>query len=577
MSRALLLLPLLASLALAEVSLDDAVKALSARDSAHVAIRAWRESALPVAAVVRGEVRSPGAFTGTVASIMNEGDPEAPSEYGTLTVGDRKFVGQDGAAFDPDWLGPILALCADAPRLAAAVWSAGKPIGKGTARQLAGKDILAALAPLAWAYAPVQALDQVPSARTRASIDVDAKDGQVRTVWLRIDLGAMWCYRIGAAFSYDGKVPEPPDSKGWPEALDERPPPEDPDPAKLPEPKAEAISATLARGAEYLLHAQEPDGAWTSAQAREGVGYRCQQVAITAVCLHALVACGRASDAEGRKAIDRGLEALRRLRKERVLEDARVAEGTWEWTPWGSAFGLLHLDGMLARWPKGEKAPDVGDLAKSYLAHALARQKKCGGWHYRDDAKDGSVSFLSAAMVEGLLGWKARGLAVPERALKRAVEDLSKNRDKKGSTGYYHDAESYDVDEGGWTTPESIGRSVQVQWVLLRAGADDKKALQAQLRRFFEGRKHLAAQRGVYPHSPPYFIAGYFYYFAHFWVARALAEADLPAEERAGDRRLLLATLMGEQEEDGSWFDSPAGDRPYATAMAMLAIEALGK
>lgn len=572
-----LALLLVGPLAFAEAPLDDAVKALAARDATHVAIRAWRESALPVAAVVRGEVRSHGAFVGTVASIMNEGDAEQPSEYGTLTVADGTFVGEDKAEFDPDWLGSILATCADAPRLVAAVWATGKPLATGSGRQTTGKDLVAALAPLAWAFAPVQALDHIPSAAAWASIEVEAKGDEVRTVWMRIELGADWSYRIGASFSYDGKVPDPPDAKGWPEALDERPTPEEVDPAKLPEPKADAIAATLARGAAYLLHAQEPDGAWTSPQARGGVGYRCQQVAITAVCLHALVACGRASDAEGRKAIDRGLEALRRLRKERVLEDPCVAEETWDFTPWGSAFGLLHLDGMLSRWPKGEKAPDVGDLAESYLAHALAKQKKCGGWHYRDDAKDGSVSFLSAAMVEGLLDWKARGLAVPEEPLKRALGDLSKNRDRKGSTGYYHDGESYEVDAAGWTTPESIGRSVQVQWVLLRAGADDKKALQTQLHRFFEGRKHLAAQRGVYQHSPPYFIAGYFYYFAHFWVARALAEADLPADERAADRRLLLATLMGEQDEDGSWFDSPAGDRPYATAMAMLAIDALGR
>ena len=295
-------------------------------------------------------------------------------------------------------------------------------------------------------------------------------------------------------------------------------------------------------------------------------------MAITAVALHALAACAGAEEGV-RGQLERGVAALRRMAKERVLEDAKPAHDTFDFSPWGAAFGLVHADGLLRAWP-GE-APDLDDLAKGWVAFAWKKQKACGGWHYRADAADGSVAVLTASMAEGLRAWERRGFAVDAKRLARGLEDLRRNRDRRGSAGYYHDGSYGSTGAEAWTTPESAGRSVQAALALVDAGIEKPEALAAALRRFTGEYRHLLAQRQVYAHTPPYMIAGYYYHFGVHFAARALGRAGLPEKERAAIRRLLLHELLRHQEEDGSWIDSPAGGKPYATALALLSLREL--
>ncbi|HEX5136117.1 MAG TPA: prenyltransferase/squalene oxidase repeat-containing protein, partial [Planctomycetota bacterium] len=258
-----------------------------------------------------------------------------------------------------------------------------------------------------------------------------------------------------------------------------------------------------------------------------------------------------------------------------VLEGAKPAHDLFDFSVWGSAFGLVHLDGALRHWPG--KPPDATALAKAHVEFAWRKQKPCGGWSYRATDKDGSQTILCAAHVEGLLLWKARGVEVDEARLARAIGDLKGNRDRKGSFGYYHEGKYESTKGTGWTTPESIGRSVQGQLALVLAGEEPKESLVPHLRRFRDDYRHLLAQRGVYAHSPPYMIAGYYYHFGVLFAARALRLAPLPEDEGKEIRRLLLHEILREQAEDGSWVDSPAGGEPYATAMALLTLVELSR
>jgi len=82
--------------------------------------------------------------------------------------------------------------------------------------------------------------------------------------------------------------------------------------------------------------------------------------------------------------------------------------------------------------------------------------------------------------------------------------------------------------------------------------------------------------RSSHPHAEPYKIAGYYYYHAHSYAARALrrlaAREKTPSPARAARVRELLAALVAEQDADGAWMDAPCGDRPYATALAVLEL-----
>ena len=72
-------------------------------------------------------------------------------------------------------------------------------------------------------------------------------------------------------------------------------------------------------------------------------------------------------------------------------------------------------------------------------------------------------------------------------------------------------------------------------------------------------------------HKPPYGIAPYYFYYAHYYAAQAVEL--LPEHERAEYRRRLNELLFSVQLEDGSWNDRVFGrSTNYGTAMAIQAL-----
>jgi hypothetical protein len=72
-------------------------------------------------------------------------------------------------------------------------------------------------------------------------------------------------------------------------------------------------------------------------------------------------------------------------------------------------------------------------------------------------------------------------------------------------------------------------------------------------------------------HVPPYGIAPYYFYYAH-WFA-ALAVELLPAVEQPEYRRRVQETIMRTRDKEGAWndrvFDRSAA---YGTAMAIMGL-----
>ena len=67
-------------------------------------------------------------------------------------------------------------------------------------------------------------------------------------------------------------------------------------------------------------------------------------------------------------------------------------------------------------------------------------------------------------------------------------------------------------------------------------------------------------------------VAGYFYYYGHYYAALCIDE--LPADERPYFQDHLARILMPLQEKDGSWWDYPLYDyhQSWGTAMAVSAL-----
>ena len=76
------------------------------------------------------------------------------------------------------------------------------------------------------------------------------------------------------------------------------------------------------------------------------------------------------------------------------------------------------------------------------------------------------------------------------------------------------------------------------------------------------------------PHESWMQVAGYFYYYGHYYAALCLDE--LPPQPSEVPIKPLLAKLMlDRQEKDGSWWDYPLYDyhQPYGTAFALMTLQ----
>ena len=74
------------------------------------------------------------------------------------------------------------------------------------------------------------------------------------------------------------------------------------------------------------------------------------------------------------------------------------------------------------------------------------------------------------------------------------------------------------------------------------------------------------------PHESFFQVAGYFYYYGHWYAALCIAE--LPAAERPHFQDQLAHIILPLQERDGSWWDFPLYNyhQQYGTAMALMTL-----
>jgi hypothetical protein len=323
------------------------------------------------------------------------------------------------------------------------------------------------------------------------------------------------------------------------------------------------------KGVRFLVESQDRDGSWSAdiAETREP-GMR---IAITAVCLHALaVSDPSAALVEPAK---KGLGFIRQNLN--ALDGPFEANPDFNFNAWGVSFGLVHLHGLAKRWPAaaGPK-PDLMAMIDALIKKAEKTQLPCGGWTYLKrsreggEVKDGSVSFLTASMIEGLLRWRGEGQKQPDKILPRAVADLERLIGMKEGVPYSHTGD-YSASLSG----DHALRTVQTRLALLDAGKGTAEALEESIGLYFKTREEFEKLRNTYAHTPPRMIAGYYYYFGLLHVSRALRRAGRDPGDRAA---LLRGNFLKEQLGDGSWKDVAAGGKSSGTAFALLSLGELG-
>ena len=74
------------------------------------------------------------------------------------------------------------------------------------------------------------------------------------------------------------------------------------------------------------------------------------------------------------------------------------------------------------------------------------------------------------------------------------------------------------------------------------------------------------------PHESWFAVAGYFYYYGHYYASLCIEE--LPPEERSKHKDQLATIMFRHQESDGCWWDYPFYDyhQQYGTAFAIMTL-----
>jgi hypothetical protein len=369
-----------------------------------------------------------------------------------------------------------------------------------------------------------------------------------------------------------------------PAAPEDRPP--RPQPVTPPAP--EAIEDAIRRGVAFLLKDQNRDGSWGTPERTKDLNiyapvpdaHLAFRSGVTGLCVSALIEVGGDSE-QVRKSLERGeawiLENLPQLRR---------ADATALYNVWGHLYCIQALVRMHERLPKDEaRRRKIADLIHNQIGFLGRYESVDGGWGYYDfragtqRPSSDSTSFVNAAALVALYEAKQIGISVPDKMVKRAV-DATLRMCKPDFSYIYGEYLKYrpmmPVNRPGG----SLGRSQSCN-VALRLWGEKRitdDVIIAWLDRLFarNGWLDMGRKRPI-PHESYFQVAGYFFYFGHYYAALCIGQ--IPADRRAGYQDQLAHVLLPLQEKDGSWWDYPLYNyhQQYGTAFALLSLKCCRK
>jgi hypothetical protein len=354
-----------------------------------------------------------------------------------------------------------------------------------------------------------------------------------------------------------------------------------------PLPPASVPSATLEagirRGVAFLVRTQKKDGSWGGPQWTGGVdkdpipgAHDSFTTATTAMCVEALLAVGGEST-DVRHAIDRGADYLFR-----ELPRLRRADAGNLPNVWGHSFGIQTLVELHRRTPPAD-AGRRSLLEKhireqtEFLAHF---ETVSGGWFYyasglqKPDAP--SCSFVNASVLVALDRAKHIGVALPEKVVERAERMTKLMRNPDFSYVYSVNSPLKASSAAPINRPSgSLGRSQACNYALRKWG--DKSVTDDVLKEWLDrlvtrqGWLDMGRKKPI-PHESFAQVAGYFYYFGHYYAGLCITELQPPDRPFYQDH--LARIILDRQEPDGCWFDYPlySYHKPYGTAFALMTL-----
>ncbi len=361
---------------------------------------------------------------------------------------------------------------------------------------------------------------------------------------------------------------------------------EDPDP--IPRPKGPAsmspaeIDGAIDRGRRFLVGIQNPDGSFGSAENTKdlniiaGIGSHLGfRAATTAMCVQALIEEDDGS-AEVGEVIARGekwlFDELPNVRRDNPMLIYNV---------WAHGYGIQALVAMHGRKPDdAARRERIEGLIRGQYEKLEKYESAEGGWGYYD-FKNGtqrpassSTSFVNAMVLVAFADARGIGVPPPEKVTKRAV--AATELQMLPDFSYLYGTYLRNKPRLGINRPAgSLGRS-QACNLALRLWGNEKitdQVYEDWLDRLVtrNGWLDLGRKRPI-PHESFFQVAGYFYYFGHYYAARIIEQ--LPPEKRPFYQDHLARILIDIQDADGSWWDYPLYNyhQQYGTAYAIMSL-----
>jgi hypothetical protein len=248
---------------------------------------------------------------------------------------------------------------------------------------------------------------------------------------------------------------------------------------------------------------------------------------------------------------------------------------------WGHAYAIHAIVPLHAR---AEGDEELQAKLKKLLEYHVNRLKTSefidGGWSYYDEkahtlTPSGSpFSFSTATVLIALKEAETLGVDYPKPLADKAIASILRQRNPDFSYAYgeyLRFRPRLDINRPGG----SLGRS-QVCNLALRMYGDKHvtdEVISTWLHRLIARNGWLSmGRKRPMPHDSDFGVAGYFYYYGHFYAA--LIIEVLPEDERAFFFDHLARILMPLQEKDGSWWDYPLYDyhQTWGTAMAVSSL-----
>lgn len=344
--------------------------------------------------------------------------------------------------------------------------------------------------------------------------------------------------------------------------------------------RTRSLDQAIADGVAYLLKTQRPRGYWGTGARSLGWdiyasapgSHMAFKTATTGLCAMALREVGTP---EALAAAVRGEDWLAgdgtKLRRSDEDEIYNI---------WGHIYGLQALALAIRQEKDPSRVAKLKAGAEVHLDMLRKYETAYGGWNYYDFvayARTPSMeptAFGTSAALVALREAREAGIAVPDILVKRAVRVLEKCRAPNNCYLYSYDWRYYPMGfinrPAGSLGRTQAGNDALFEW---KSSIIKPDHLTGGLERLFKEQKWLeCGRKRPYPHEAYYAVAGYFYYFGHYYAARLLSLVP-PADARKY-AQLMSDTIRPHQEEDGSWWDFGMWDfhKPYGTAYGILIL-----